>query len=167
MKKILTFLLIVILTFSYSEGNSQDLKKINTKDSLISGKNIITGIWTIKQFYFAQISAMDEKTASEWLNKDLIINSKTHFNFDKIKAYKNVFKDENECEIINIKSPEITKPSNYFDTIRDPLSDLKINGVIKIFKTKCKDNPFSEFVLTENNRIIIHWDGVFFVLVKK
>lgn len=166
-KRILTFLLLGFFTLSCNDID-QIHNNTNKKDSQKIKKQSITGVWIIKKFYFSDISAMDEKTASEWLNQTLIIDDKIHFDFEKIGIYKEVFKDESECEIINLNKPEIIKSSDYFDAIRSPLADLRINETsIKIFKTKCKDNPFSEFVLTENNDIIINWDGAFFVLTRK
>jgi hypothetical protein len=102
---------------------------------------------------------MDEKTTSKWLNQTLKIDNKIHFYFEKINTYKKVFMNESECEIINLNKPKIIRSLDYFDAIKSLLVDLRVNETsIKIFKTECKDNPFSKFVLTENNEIIINWD---------
>ena len=143
MKNIVTLLFLGFLAVSCLDGqkNQTNTKKVE----LTNVPMTIAGTWTIKKYYFSDISAMDEKMASEWLDKTLIIDSNTHFNFENIQTYKEVFRNENDCEIINIEKPEIVKPSDYFDMNRDPVSDLNIKGMIKIFRTKCKDNPFSEF----------------------
>lgn len=163
MKHLPIFIALFILVESCGQVDNKTIN-ISEREKQIS----IKGTWTISKYYFAQISGMDEKMASEWLNKQLIIDDTLlHFDFQKIEYYKDLFKNENVCIIKNLNNPEIAPMSEYFDTIRDPLKDLKLtNSSIKIYKTNCKDNPFSEFVLSDNNEIIIQWDGAFFLLTK-
>jgi hypothetical protein len=167
MKVAFTFLTFALFAFACNDKTAKQTNfnktKIQTNQQII-----LKGIWTIKRYYLSDISAMDEKMASEWLNKSLIIDDKLYFDFQKLASYKDIFKNENECNFRNIDKPEIVAVNKYFDTIRDPLSELKINkSTINIYKTTCNDNPFSEFVINENNEIIIRLDGAFFILIKE
>lgn len=144
-------------------------KQIKSSDSKnIVQQNALKGIWTIKKYTFSQICAMDEKMANEWLNKSLIINDKLNFDYKKITSYKDVFENVNNCSVLNINKPDLINTDALFEINRDPLDELMINkSRIRVYKTTCADNPFSELVLNDKNEIIIRWDGVFFVLIKE
>lgn len=167
MKVAFIYLILTISTLAC--GNKQTNQTTSSKSKSEKSLQIdIKGIWTIKNYYFSDISAMDEKMAKEWLNKSVRIDDKLHFNFQEIASYKDIFKSENNCAFLNIGKPEVASKEIYFDAIRDPLTELKIKkSTINIYKTNCNDNPFSEFVINEDQEIIFRWDGVFFIMTKE
>ncbi len=163
------FTCLTLLLFALVCCNKQTERNDNNKDNSEISKTIsIKGIWTIKKYYFSDISAMDERMANEWLNKQVQIDNKLYFDFQKINSYKDDFKNENDCDIQNADKPEVVSTGIYFDSIRDPLAELKIIGsTINIYRTACQDNPFSELVINEDKEIVFKWDGVFFIMVKE
>lgn len=167
MKITFTYLTLALLVFACSDKQTKQTNS-NKNSREATQQATIKGTWTIKKYFFSDISAMDEKTAGEWLNKSVRIDDKLHFDFQKITSYKDMFNNENDCPVINMDKPEVVTTDYYFDTIRDPLTELKINKLtINIYKTTCKDNPFSEFVINEEEEIIFRWDGAFFIMTKE
>lgn len=166
MKVVFTYLTLMLFVLACS--NKQTKQTNSDKSNLETSQQItIKGTWTIKKYYFSDISAMDEKMADEWLNKSVRIDDELHFDF-KSTSYETIFRNENGCAVLNINKPEISATDKYFDTIRDPLAELKIKkSTINIYKTACKDNPFSEFVINDDKEIIFKWDGAFFIMTKE
>lgn len=125
------------------------------------------GTWRIKKYLFASISAMDEKMADEWLNKELRIDDGLFFDFQKIPSYKELFENESECSLLHVKEPDMVSTKDYFDPSTDPMEDLNIQtGKVAVYRTGCTDHPFSELILNDQLELIIRWDGVFFILEK-
>ncbi len=53
--------------------------------------------WTVSDFEFANMSAMDEEMALEWMGKKAIINKQLYFEYKNIKSYKNIFEGDSFC----------------------------------------------------------------------
>ena len=53
--------------------------------------------WTVSDFEFANMSAMDEEMALEWMGKKAIIDKQLYFEYQNIKSYKKIFEGDSFC----------------------------------------------------------------------
>jgi hypothetical protein len=164
------FMAVVLASCSSCTEKKVDGTATVNADSLASAikESEVKGTWVIRAYYFGEISAMDEKTAKEWMDRKLVIADKLYFDFDQVRSYREEFRGQLECDVMNIDSPEIILASEHFDPERPLFSDLKLDSsMIKVYKTSCPEHPFSEFILTGKSELIFTWDGAFFVLNKE
>jgi len=151
-------------------GNNSTVitSKQGTASKSVAEDESIMGTWIIRKYYFTTISAMDDKTAAEWLNKKATITDKLHFEYDQIPTYKEIFKDATDCSIVNPENPEIKTEEKYFGDQQLPPELVESKAtIVKSYSTNCTDTPFGVFGITEKNEMIIEWDGAIFILNKK
>ncbi len=162
--KIVVLISLIILLFSCNyrvvkQNESVIVQKEEPKDFDIKGT------WEITHYVFGEIAAMDDEGAKQWLNKKLIIDDAFHFNFQEIENYKDIFKGQNDCTCVNLESPMLETAEKCFSNVS--LEELRITKTtLKVYEGMCNSHPLHRIFLTHDHRIIINWDGVFFVLTK-
>lgn len=171
MKTIVALFLSGLVLLSSCGENSRKKVKNNDSTSVVKEAVMTTdngldySVWRVRKYYFNNISAMDNKTASEWLNKILRIDGNLYFPFDEIPSYREAYKDQQACVIENGGSPEYIIAKEYFDPHHSPKELYQLNGKLRLYHTTC-DGVFSEFIWTENDELIFSCDGVNFILTR-
>ena len=124
--------------------------------------------WSITNYRFADISAMDEEMALEWIGKKAIINKQLYFEYQDIKSYKNIFKGDSFCAYRKSWTKEKVSTDSFLRYYRISAGELGMNrNEILIIHTACSGSPFHDIIVKSNNEIIVSWDGVFFTLTRK
>ena len=125
----------------------------------------LQGIWETNSSHFSSISAMNEKSAQEWIGKKAIIKDNLYFEYAKIDDYKEIFKDNYYCNFLKGKENKLVRTDTYISQFKITASDLGlVRDEVLIIHTPCEQTPFSEIIVKSNDEIIIHWDGVFFTM---
>ncbi len=128
----------------------------------------LNGLWRVDRYILAEISAMDDKMAIQWIGKKAIINRYLYFEYSKIPDYKEVFNENATC---NLKIEQIRNsvPSDdyFFENHKSNTNLGLTQKAISIIKTNCKGTPFEEIIMLTPTQIIIQWDGAFFFLTKE
>lgn len=123
--------------------------------------------WTVSDFEFANMSAMDEEMALEWMGKKAIIDKQLYFEYQNIKSYKNIFEDDSFCTYSKGWTKEKVLTDSYFSDYGITAGELGIDqNEILIIHTSCAGTPFQDIVVKSDDEIIVSWDGVFFFLTR-
>ena len=129
----------------------------------------LKGSWTITKYISADISAMTDKIAKEWVGKKATVEKVIHFPYYDIPSYKDVF-DQTYCGYIDnryLYPDTIVSTEKYFQQFKINYQSLGLNkNTILLVRTACADTPFHEIIIKNDNELIIHWDGIFFVLTR-
>lgn len=129
----------------------------------------LEGVWVAEKYKFSNISAMDDTTARQWIEKKAIIKEQLYFEYYKIQTYNDIFKDKNYCNFRVGQKREMVSPDKYFsDNYKMTPAKLGITQKeILVIHTNCNGTPFDEIVILKDNEIMICWDGVFFFLTRE
>jgi len=159
---ILTVLLLVSCNYRFTkEGRGVTVEKE------IPEPFTIKGTYKITNYVFAEISAMEDQKAKEWLGKELVIDELFHFNFDQIEGYKDLFVGQNECKCTNLADPYTIAAEKFYDSQNVSLKELNVTEqMLTIYESECTDYPLEKVALTNDHRLIFNWDGVYFILTK-
>lgn len=166
--KILYFLFPLFL-LGCTNGSDRS-ETVDTRATLATQQapESIRGVWTVSRYEYASVSAMDQATADEWVNRRLVIDTAVHFSFQKIPSYQTIFGNNTSCSLALDYEPVTVPASEFTDIQNAPMTALGIKDTnLTVYRTTCPDHPFSQFVLTENDELIIQWDGVYFVLTQR
>jgi|GEM_PF-5432503 len=155
--KPLTIFIFFITTLLHGQTKSKDDFKLK-------------GVWTVTKYTFCDISAMDDKIAQEWIGKKATVLKVIHFPYYNIPSYKDIFKNDCYCGYIDSRHlcPDtVISTEKYFSSYKINYSELGIKGkTIRLVRMLCKETPFGEVIVKNDNEIIIYWDGVFFTLTR-
>ena len=123
--------------------------------------------WTVSDFEFANMSAMDEEMALEWIGKKAIIDKQLYFEYQNIKSYKKIFEGDSFCAYRKGWTKEKILTDSYFSDYGITAGELWIDqNEILIIHTPCAGTPFQDIVVKSDDEIIVSWDGVFFFLTR-
>ena len=123
--------------------------------------------WTVSDFEFANMSAMDEEMALEWMGKKAIIDKQLYFEYQNIKSYKKIFEGDSFCAYRKGWTKEKVLTDSYFSDYGITAGELGIDqNEILIIHTPCAGTPFQDIVVKSDDEIIVSWDGVFFFLTR-
>ena len=123
--------------------------------------------WTVSDFEFANMSAMDEEMALEWMGKKAIIDKQLYFEYQNIKSYKKIFEGDSFCAYRKGWTKEKILTDSYFSDYGITAGELGIDqNEILIIHTPCAGTPFQDIVVKSDDEIIVSWDGVFFFLTR-
>jgi hypothetical protein len=129
----------------------------------------LEGSWTVSKYTFADVSAMTDKVAQEWMGKKATVKKVIHFPYYDIPSYKNIF-TESYCEYNrkrHLHPDTIVSTEKYFKDLKINSAKLGITAkTIKLVRTGCKESPFKEMIVKNEDEIIIFWDGTFFTLTR-
>ena len=124
--------------------------------------------WTVSDFEFANMSAMDEEMALEWMGKKAIIDKQLYFEYQNIKSYKKIFEGDSFCAYRKGWTKEKVLTDSYFYDYGITAGELGIDqNEILIIHTSCAGTPFQDIVVKSDDEIIVSWDGVFFFLTRQ
>ena len=124
--------------------------------------------WTVSDFEFANMSAMDEEMALEWMGKKAIINKQLYFEYKNIKSYKNIFEGDSFCTYRKGWTKEKVFTDSFLSDYGITASELGIDqNEILIIHTSCSGTPFQDILIKSDDEIIVSWDGVFFILTRE
>ena len=124
--------------------------------------------WTVSDFEFANMSAMDEEMALEWMGKKAIIDKQLYFEYQNIKSYKKIFEGDSFCTYSKGWTKEKVLTDSYFSDYGITAGELGIDqNEILIIHTPCAGTPFQDIVVKSDDEIIVSWDGVFFILTRE
>ena len=124
--------------------------------------------WTVSDFEFANMSAMDEEMALEWMGKKAIIDKQLYFEYQNIKSYKKIFEGDSFCAYRKGWTKEKVLTDSYFSDYGITAGELGIDqNEILIIHTPCAGTPFQDIVVKSDDEIIVSWDGVFFILTRE
>ncbi len=158
---ILSVLLLVSCNYRFTkEGRGVTVEKE------IPEPFTIKGTYKITSYVFAEVSAMDDEKAKEWLGKELVIDELFHFNFNEVESYKDLSPDKNECKCTNLMDPYSVAAEKFYDE-QVSLKELNVTEQeLTIYESECTDYPLQKVALTNDHRLIFSWDGVYFILTK-
>ena len=123
--------------------------------------------WTVSDFEFANMSAMDEEMALEWMGKKAIIDKQLYFEYQNIKSYKKIFEGDSFCAYRKGWTKEKVLTDSYFSDYGITAGEFGIDqNEILIIHTPCAGTPFQDIVVKSDDEIIVSWDGVFFFLTR-
>lgn len=155
MKKILKQVLLLPLTFLLFQNCHS--RAFQLKDE-----------WTVTDYRFANISAMDEELVLEWIGKKAIVNKQLYFEYQNIKSYKKIFEGDSFCAYRKGWTKEKVSKDWFSRYYGISVGELGINqNEILIIHTACSGSPFHDIIIKSNDQIIVSWDGVFFTLTRK
>ena len=121
----------------------------------------------MSNYGFADISAMEEEMALEWMGKKAIIDKQLYFEYQNIKSYKNIFEDDSFCTYSKGWTKEKVLTDSYCSDYGITAGELGIDqNEILIIHTSCAGTPFQDIVVKSDDEIIVSWDGVFFFLTR-
>jgi hypothetical protein len=124
--------------------------------------------WIVSNYGFADMSAMDEEMALEWMGKKAIIDKQLYFEYQNIKSYKNIFEDDSFCTYSKGWTKEKVLTDSYCSNYGITAGELGIDqNEILIIHTSCAGTPFQDIVVKSDDEIIVSWDGVFFFLTRQ
>ena len=124
--------------------------------------------WTVSDFEFANMSAMDEEMALEWMGKKAIINKQLYFEYKNIKSYKNISEGDSFCTYRKGWTKEKVFTDSFLSDYGITASELGIDqNEILIIHTSCSGTPFQDILIKSDDEIIVSWDGVFFILTRE
>ena len=124
--------------------------------------------WTVSDFEFANMSAMDEEMALEWMGKKAIINNQLYFEYKNITSYKNIFEGDSFCTYRKGWTKEKVFTDSFLSDYGITASELGIDqNEILIIHTSCSGTPFEDILIKSDDEIIVSWDGVFFILTRE
>ena len=124
--------------------------------------------WTVSDFEFANMSAMDEEMALEWMGKKAIIDKQLYFEYQNIKSYKKIFEGDIFCTYSKGWTKEKVLTDSYFSDYGITAGELGIDqNEILIIHTPCAGTPFQDILIKSDDEIIVSWDGVFFILTRE
>jgi hypothetical protein len=124
--------------------------------------------WIVSDYGFADMSAMEEEMALEWMGKKAIIDKQLYFEYQKIKSYKNIFEGDSFCTYNKGWSKEKVFTDSFLSDYGITAGELGIDqNEILIIHTSCSGTPFQDIVVKSNDEIIVSWDGVFFFLTRE
>lgn len=153
----------LIITISLLTSTLIGQTQGNTKDFHLQGS------WTVTKYIFADISAMTDKIAKEWLGKKATVEKVIHFPYYDIPSYKDIF-DQTYCGYIDnrrLYPDTIVSTEKHFQQFKINYHSLGINkNNILLVRTACADTPFKEIIIKNDSELIIYWDGTFFVLTR-
>ena len=153
MKKPLLFIILILVTFLLVSCNINDME---ISDNIVAPDNSllpITGKWVIKDYKLGSISSIDEKTAEEYIDKEVLFHEKLvaigdDYCLDPSFKIKNVnaadyliYQYKTNPEFLNIDKDEI-----------------------QIVSVKSKEQFFYEFIKESEENIVVNIDGAFFYL---
>jgi hypothetical protein len=112
------------------------------------------GDWRVTRFVLAPFPEMSEADAKAWIGKQAQI-SKNRIVFDGAV-----------CKTEGFERRRID-PVKYFESFdTDPNLFEACGQEATFMRTQCEETPFSEFLWLGGDRLIIFWEGAFFVLTK-
>lgn len=112
--------------------------------------------WIVSTYGFADMSAMDEEMASEWIGKNAIIDKQLYFDYQKIKSYKNIFEGDSFCTYNKGWTKEKVLADSYLTDYGITAGELGIDqNEILIFHTPCSGTPFQDIVVKSDDEIIV------------
>lgn len=130
--------------------------------SPIESRQSLDGVWKITRYVFDGMSAMNKAEASQWIGRIATIKANIiTFEFSKIAKYKTMFADVSSCTISNSSDPKRGKTTELYDALQP--TDIKADSAW-LYSSSCKYTPFQSFAVTDNNELIMRWDGVIFIL---
>ena len=125
--------------------------------------------WIVSNFGFADISAMEEEMALEWMGKrqSLISNCISNIKTSRVTV-KNIFEDDSFCTYSKGWTKEKVLTDSYCSDYGITAGELGIDqNEILIIHTSCAGTPFQDIVVKSDDEIIVSWDGVFFFLTRQ
>ena len=128
----------------------------------------LEGVWEVTSYKFFGISAMDDPIANEWLGKKAIIKEELYFQYHMIDTYKELFKDDSNCNFRIGQVRELVSAEEYASSCNTTMKDLDIKKEeLLMIHTTCANTPFREIVVLSDMKIMISWDGVIFILTRR
>ncbi|MCI5145119.1 MAG: hypothetical protein D3923_06210 [Candidatus Electrothrix sp. AR3] len=125
--------------------NNPDLHTPNT------GKTL-KALWSITSFYFGNNPEWSEEEAKKMLFKPLFIDSSS------------IIFDKRSCQDI-VSQTSSVDAAKYFSTKYKTMPDVISyeHDTLKVVKTNCHLEGFSEYMRLRDRRVVIHLHGIYFI----
>jgi len=141
-RRIAPFLFVMLL--SASAGLAQAPSGLTGPD----------GEWRVARYVLAPFPEMAEADAATWIGKQARI------------AKDRIVFDGSVCKTEGYERKRLD-PVKYFESFdTDPNLFSACGQEAELMRTKCEETPFSEFLWLGGDRLVVFWEGVFFVLTK-
>lgn len=162
--------IIIVFACLSCNSNASEKKesvKMNTEVTDVK-QSIISGKWKITKYVFSEFSAMDDKTAGEWLKKTVSFSKDAIIPFKEIPSYKEIFPNDTVCKNFEILRDTVFPAKEFFIQYNSDVMKLGITSEkIRCLSTNSPETPVEEIFVLDDTHVIIRWDGVFFYLEKE
>jgi hypothetical protein len=112
------------------------------------------GDWRVVRFVFAPYPEMSEADAKTWIGKQAVV------------AKNRIVFDGAVCKTEGFERKRVD-PVKYFESFDTDPNLLEACGQEAVLvRTKCEETPFTEFVWLGGDKLVLFWEGAFFVLTK-
>ncbi|MBF0515135.1 MAG: hypothetical protein HQK81_13890 [Desulfovibrionaceae bacterium] len=112
------------------------------------------GDWRVTRFVLAPYPEMAASDAKDWVGKQALI------------AKNRIVFDGAVCKTEGFERKRID-PVKYFESFdTDPNLFAACGQEATLMRTQCEETPFSEFLWLGGDRLVVFWEGAFFVLTR-
>lgn len=110
------------------------------------------GGWVVNRYEPGTVTAMTTSDAAAWIGRSVVLNPDLVF-FDQFMCLKPAYQ---------VSTTNLADYLNGFKTTPDNLKIM--DGDVTLVQTACADNPMKEFVMLDDQTMMINSDGAFFFL---